>query len=74
MSPKEVYNSSMSLPAKKRRPKDASSPAERLFLAAYGRKMTAKERQRFILERPVTLEELAKRERYGVCYDFLRQT
>jgi hypothetical protein len=64
----------MSYRAKKRRPKYPPNAAERLFLAAFGRKMTAKERRRFIVEKPVTLEEIANREKYAESYDFLRQT
>jgi hypothetical protein len=36
--------------AKKRRAKYRLNAAERLFLAAYGREMTAEERKRFIVE------------------------
>ena len=64
----------MTRPAKKPRPKYGSYAAERLFQATYGRKMTAKERKKFILEKPVTLQEIADRDRYAESYDFLRQT
>ena len=46
--------------------------AERMFQAAFGRKMTAKERERFIFEEPRTLEELAQTRQDS--YRFLRQT
>jgi hypothetical protein len=46
---------------------------ERLFKAAFGRKMKATERRRFIWEKPQSLKELAKSERRDL-YAFLRQT
>ena len=54
--------------------KPASSAAERLFQAAFGRKMTARERKRFIVEEPATLQELAERSEYVDFQDFLSQT
>ena len=52
--------------------KGVAAPA-RLFKAAFGREMTPAERKRFIWEKPVSLEELAKREQRDL-YAFLRQT
>jgi transcription termination factor NusB len=60
--------------AKKPRRKRRSNAAERLFQAAFGRKMTAKERKKFIIEEPATLEELAKRSLQVDFQDFLSQT
>jgi hypothetical protein len=60
--------------AKKPRTKPPSNAAERLFQAAFGRKMTARERKRFIVEEPATLQELAQRSEYVDFQDFLSQT
>ncbi len=59
--------------AKKNPAKPTLSAPERLFKAAFGRKMTRAERKRFICERPLTLEELARRGHKDI-YAFLRQT
>lgn len=59
---------------KKARKKQANTAAERLFEAAFGRKMTAKERKKFIIEEPSTLRELAERSSYVDFHDFLSQT
>ena len=64
----------MSRMAKKPRKKPTTSAAERLFQAAFGRKMTAKERKKFIIEEPTTLQELAKQSLYVDYQDFLSQT
>ena len=61
-------------PKKLNRKHASTSPAERLFLATYGRRMNAAEREKFILEKPATLEELARRSREEENYGFLRQT
>lgn len=60
-------------PAAKRASKRGVTAPARLFKAAFGREMTAEERKRFIWEKPLTLEELRKREQRE-SYDFLRQT
>jgi hypothetical protein len=51
-----------------------TNPAERLFRIAFGREMTAAERKRFIMEKPATLEEVARRARAADPYGLLRQT
>jgi hypothetical protein len=58
---------------RKRSIKQGGGAASRLFKAAFGREMTPAERKRFIWEKPVSLEELAKREQRDF-YAFLRQT
>lgn|GEM_PF-4475910 len=58
---------------RKRSAKSTLTAPERLFKAAFGRKMTRAERKRYIWERPLTLEELARRGRNDI-YAFLRQT
>lgn len=69
----QVYNPDMAQARNKLRAKRQTA-AERLFVAAYGREMTAKERKKFILEKPVTLKEVAARQKYLDNYGFLRQT
>ena len=59
---------------KKRLTRRRVNAAERLFVAAFGRKMTARERARFIVEKPFTLAEIGARRSYEDAYDFLRQT
>lgn len=61
------------MPTKKRPSTQIPSAPERLFKAAFGREMNATERERFIWEEPLSLEELAKREECDL-YAFLRQT
>jgi len=60
--------------ASKPRKKCQTNAAERLFQAAFGRKMTARERKKFIIEEPRTLKELADQSIYVDYYDFLSQT
>jgi hypothetical protein len=60
-------------PRKQRASTQTVTATERLFKAAFGREMTATERRRFIWEKPVSLEELARRKERDV-YAFLRQT
>ena len=57
-----------------RRQESLQSAPERLFKAAFGRKMTRAERKHFIWGKPVSLEELAERAARRNAYDFLRQT
>jgi hypothetical protein len=59
--------------ARKHSARKTLSAPERLFKAAFGREMTREERKRFIWEKPLTLEDLAKRERRDF-YSLLRQT
>jgi hypothetical protein len=58
---------------RKRSIKQDVGASARLFKAAFGREMTPAERKRFIWEKPLSLEELAKRE-HRDFYAFLRQT
>lgn len=58
---------------RKRLSRPGDTAQERLFKAAFGREMTPAERKRFIWEKPVSLEELRKRQQRNL-YDFLRQT
>ena len=59
---------------KLRRKRVRSNPAERLFVLAFGRKMSAAERTRFIMEKPLSLKEIARRAKHADNYGFLRQT
>jgi hypothetical protein len=68
----EAYNYSMPR-ARKHPAKPTLTAPERLFKAAFGREMTPAERKRFVWERPLSLEELARREGNDI-YSFLRQT
>jgi len=70
----KVYNAHMPRVARKPRKTQPGTAAERLFEAAFGRKMTARERKKFIIEEPTTLQELAERSSYVDAYDFLSQT
>jgi len=70
----KVYDSPMPRIAKKRQTRGRPNAAERLFVAAFGRKMTARERARFIVEKSLTLVEIAARRGDRNAYDFLRQT
>jgi len=59
---------------KKRSVRRPHHAAARLFEAAFGRKMTSAELKHFIVEKPLTLQEVARRRRGMDIYGFLRQT